>query len=102
MEKWKQMPDDERKPKEKAGMEAWMKWIKDNEKSIVEVGSPLGKTKHVDKNGITDIRNDMGAWTVVQAESHEEAAKLFVGHPHYAIFPGDSIEIMECLAIPTM
>ncbi len=101
MEKWKQMPEEERKPKEKAGMEAWMKWSKDNEKSILD-GSPLGTTKHVDKNGTTNVRNEMGAWTLVQAESHEEAAKLFENHPHFMLFPGDSIEIMECLPIPKM
>jgi len=102
MEKWKQMPEAERKAKEKTGMEAWMKWVNDNQKSIVDGGSPLGKTKHVDKNGVTDLRNDMGAWVVVQAESHEDAAKLFLEHPHFMIFPGDSVEIMECLQMPKM
>lgn len=34
-------------------------------------------------------------------ESHEEAAKLFISHPHFKIFPGESVEIMECLPMPT-
>lgn len=102
MDKWKELPEEERVLKEKAGFEGWTQWIKDNEKSIVEVGSPLGKTKHVDKNGVSDLRNNLGAWTLVQAESHEEAAKLFENHPHYMIMPGDSIEVMECLPIPKM
>ena len=42
----------------------------------------------------------MAAYTVVQAESHEAAAKLFLNHPHFTIFPGDGVEIMECLPIP--
>lgn len=29
-----------------------------------------------------------------------EAASLFEGHPHFAIFPGDAVEIMERLPIP--
>jgi hypothetical protein len=29
--------------REKAGMEGWMKWAKDDEASIVDLGSPLGK-----------------------------------------------------------
>jgi len=37
---------------------------------------------------------------VVQAETHEAAAKLFLNHPHFSIFPGDSIEVMENLPIP--
>jgi hypothetical protein len=39
-------------------------------------------------------------YTVVRAESQEEAAKMFLGHPHFTIFPGDGVEIMECLPIP--
>jgi len=44
----------------------------------------------------------MTAYTIVQAESHEAAAELFASHPHFMIFPGDSVEIMECLPIPRM
>ena len=51
-------------------------------------------------NGITDIKNMTAGYTAVRAESHEDAAKLFVAHPHFAIFPGDSVEVMECLPIP--
>ena len=38
----------------------------------------------------------MSGYVVVQAESHEAAAKMFENHPHFTIFPGDSVEIMEC------
>ena len=64
------------------------------------MGTPLGRTKNVSSFGITDIRNNMTAYTVVQAESHEAAARLFENHPHFTIFPGDGVEIMECLPIP--
>src|SRR3989344_5108510 len=94
---WK--PDDATMKK---GMEAWTKWATDNKTSIVDGGSPLGKTKRIDKNGISDTKNEMGAWTVVQAESHEDAAKLFLNHPHFTIFPGERVEVMECLPMPKM
>ncbi|HEY6641373.1 hypothetical protein [Povalibacter sp.] len=32
---------------------------------------------------ITDTRNVMPAYTIVQAESHEAAATLFGKHPHF-------------------
>ena len=35
-------------------------------------------------------------------ESHEAAAQLFLNHPHFTIFPGESVELMECLPIPGM
>ncbi|TSC86230.1 MAG: hypothetical protein G01um10148_736 [Parcubacteria group bacterium Gr01-1014_8] len=86
----------------KEGMEQWSKWATDHKGDIVDMGSPLGKTKRVDKNGISDTSNEMGAWTIVQAESQEEAAKLFINHPHFTIFPGERVEVMECLPMPKM
>ena len=100
MDAWKQMDEAERKPKEIAGMQAWQAWMQTNAKAIVDEGGPLGKTKRVSKQGVADVRNEMGAYTVVQAESHEAAAKLFENHPHFMIFPGDAIELMERLPIP--
>ncbi len=50
--------------------------------------------------GIEDISNALGAFTVVRAASPEEAAKMFENHPHFAIFPGDSVEVMPVLSIP--
>ena len=44
----------------------------------------------------------MTGYVIVQAESHEAAAKMFENHPHFSIFPGDSVEIMECLPLPQM
>jgi hypothetical protein len=43
----------------------------------------------------------MGAYMVVRADSHEAAVKLFERHPHYTIFPGESVEIMPVLPIPS-
>ena len=99
----KQFPDPEkRKANDKKGMDAWMKWGKDHAKSVVEHGGPLGKTKRVTKDGIADVRNNLAGYTVVKAESQEEAAKMFLNHPHFTIFPGDGVEIMEVLPIPEM
>ena len=91
-----------RKANDKKGFDAWMKWSQDNKASISEMGSPLGKTKLVNKNGISDTKNEMGAWMVVEAASQEEAAKLFLNHPHFTIFPGERVEVMEMLPIPRM
>jgi hypothetical protein len=98
---WQSLPEAERKQREATGIRAWHDWVDRNKASIVEDGGPLGRTKSVSPSGISDIRNNMAAFTVVQAESHEEAAKLFEGHPHFTLFQGDSVEVMECLHIPS-
>lgn len=102
MDKWKALDAKTREEREKAGMAAWNEWGTTHAKAIVDNGHPLGKTKRITSEGIADIRNAMAAYTVVQAESHEAAAKLFENHPHFAIFPGDGVEVMECLPIPEM
>jgi hypothetical protein len=79
-----------------------MAWGERHKAAIVENGGPLGKTKRAGPDGVSDIRNAMAGYVVVQAHSHEAAAKMFEGHPHFTIFPGDSVEIMECLPIPEM
>ena len=76
--------------------------VQKNKKAIVDVGAPLGDTKLVNENGISNIKNLLCAYAVVKAKSHAEAAKLFFDHPHFSIFPGDSVEVMECLPIPEM
>jgi len=83
------------------GMAAWNGWMEANAARIVDTGGPLGATKKVDTGGVSDGRNDVAGYVVIRAESHDEAARLFVDHPHFAIFPGDRVEIMEVMPIPT-
>lgn len=97
---WDRLEASERDKRQAAGMKAWHDWMTTHEKQIVDSGGPLGKTKRTGPQGVTDIRNNMTGYVVIQAESHEAAAKSFEQHPHFALFPGEAVEIMECLPIP--
>jgi hypothetical protein len=97
---WDALPEAERRAKEREGIAAWKAWVEKHNAIIVSMGGPLGKTKKVTQRGIVDTSNEMGAFTVVHADSHEAAAKLFDNHPHFAIFPGDGVEIMPVMPIP--
>jgi hypothetical protein len=97
---WNTMDEAKRKKLEASGIEAWGKWMTDHGAAIVEQGGPLGKTKRTAAQGVSDTKNSMTGYVVVQAESHEAAARMFENHPHFTIFPGESVEIMECLPIP--
>ena len=97
---WERLDDAARQARQRQGMEAWENWVAAHRDAIVDTGAPLGKTLRVSRQGIDSIRNAMAAFTVVRAESHEAAAKMFEGHPHFTIFPGDGVEIMECLPVP--
>ncbi|WP_454621373.1 hypothetical protein [Bradyrhizobium cenepequi] len=100
MTAWKALPEAERRAKEQQGMAAWKAWVEKHQDVIVGMGGPLGKTKKVDASGIADISNELSGFTVLRASSHEAAAKLFENHPHFAIFPGERVEIMPVLPIP--
>ena len=99
---WDALPELDRRAKEKEGMAAWKAWVEKHRAAIVRMGGPSGKTKKVTRGGIDDKSNELGAFTVVRADSHEAAARLFDRHPHFSIFPGDSVEIMPVLPIPSV
>jgi hypothetical protein len=100
MTAWNALPEAEQQAKMQRGLAAWHAWVETHKGAIVEMGGPLGKTKKVDAKGIADVSNALGGFTVVRAESHEAAAKLFEDHPHFTLFPGESVEIMPVLPIP--
>jgi hypothetical protein len=97
---WDALTEEQRQAKQKEGFEAWGAWMQKHQASLEAVGGPLGKTKQASMEGIEDVTNELSAFTIVRAETHEAAARLFEKHPHFAIFPGDSIQIMPILPIP--
>jgi len=97
---WDTLSPEEQKALATKGVEAWGEWMKTHKDAIVVEGGPLGKTKRTGADGISDMTNTLCGYVVVKASSHEEAANMFIGHPHFSIFPGDGVEIMECLSIP--
>ena len=100
MTAWNALPENERQAKQKEGIAAWKAWAEKHHAVIVDMGGPLGKTKKITQRRVEDTSNEMGAYMVVRAESHEAAARLFENHPHFTIFPGESVEVMPVLPIP--
>ena len=100
VDEWKKntKPDEMKSASDKM-MRDWQNWMKAHERNLVEKGAPLGKTKRVSSERISDIRNDLNWYSIVEAETHEDAAKLFRDNPHLQI-PGSSIEVMEIPANP--
>jgi len=100
MQAWMALPEAERRVKEQEGIAAWKAWAEKHHAAVSVMGGPLGKTKRITARGVADVSNEMGAFAVVRAESHAAAAKLFENHPHFTIFPGESVEVMPILPIP--
>ena len=79
----------------KAMLESWKQWIASHQASLVDVGAPLGKTMRVNKEGVTTAKNEINGYSVVQAESHEEAAKIFLDNPQIQGMPGAYVDVLE-------
>jgi hypothetical protein len=97
---WAALSEAEQKERMEKGMAAWKAWVETYKDAVVTLGGPLGKTKRADATGLSDVSNEMSGFAIVRAPSHEAAAKMFEGHPHFAIFPGVAIEIMPVLPVP--
>lgn len=83
------------------GMDRWKKWANIHKKDLVELGAPLGKNKRITTTGAVDKRNEVTGFSIVQADSHEAAAKVFHDNPHLQI-PGAYIEVLEWVSLPGM
>ena len=94
IDEWKKTEPEQRKQSEEKMQGEWKKWMSDHAKMFADTGAGVGKTKRVTKQGTADTRNDVMLYGVVEAESHEAAARTFEGHPHLQI-PQSSIEVME-------
>src|SRR4051794_41148314 len=81
---------------QKAGMDAWMAWGSKAQSAIVDMGAPLGKSLRVTAGGAAPSTNDLGGYSILQAESKEALAEMLKGHPHFMMAEG-AIEVIEVM-----
>jgi hypothetical protein len=86
---------------QQAGMDAWNAWGRKAEASIVDMGAPLGKALRVTAGGASPTKNDLGGYSIMQAESKEALAATLREHPHF-MMPDGWIEVIDIMAIPGM
>lgn len=93
MQEWLKTEASERKAAEEKMKDEWDHWMSAHSAMILstDVG---GKTKRITSSGVSDTKNDIVLYSIIEAESHEAAAKSFEDHPHLQI-PESSIEVME-------
>jgi hypothetical protein len=93
LDEWMKTDPAARKPREEKMQADWKKWMADHAKLLADTGAGVGKTKLVNAQGVSDIRNEIMLYAIVEAESHDAAANEFKDHPHLGI-PQASIEVM--------
>jgi hypothetical protein len=93
LDEWARTDPATRKTAEEKMMADWKKWMADHGHMLSDKGAGVGKTKRVNAQGVSDVRNDIMIYAMVEAETHEAAANAFKNHPHLTI-PQSSIEVM--------
>lgn len=93
MAEWSKTEPQQREASEKKMMQEWQQWSAAHADMILstEVG---GRTKQVQSHGVTDTRNDIVVYSMVQGASHEAVAAAYQNHPHLQI-PHATVQVME-------
>ena len=93
MSDWAKTDSETRKSAEEKMRGDWERWMRDHAK-MISITEAAGKTKAVTAYGISDTKNDFILYSIVEADTHDIAAKAFANHPHLTI-PQSSIQVME-------
>jgi hypothetical protein len=78
----------------------WFEWKDRCGDAVVEIGGPLMNGQKVTNKGNQPSRSELGSYSVLQAESMEDALVLLEGHPHLSYAEGCTIEIFEAMPSP--
>jgi hypothetical protein len=89
-----------RKTEEEKMRAGWQRWMEANA-HMIRITEAAGKTKEVTASAISDTKNEIMLYAIVEAASHDEAAAAFAKHPHLTI-PRSSIQVMEVRALGPM
>ncbi|HEY4489256.1 MAG TPA: hypothetical protein VJA87_02120 [Candidatus Paceibacterota bacterium] len=101
IEEWMKTDSEVQKQQMEKMQQEWDTWLEEHKASIVGETAAAGKTKLVNANGTSDAKNDIMMYSIVEAESPEEAAKIFESHPHFQI-PESTIEVMKSTPVSEM
>lgn len=85
------------------GMEAWMQWSQRCGEKLVDLGAPLMNGQQLNPNGSVAPSSKMvSGYSILQAESMEDAKSLLTNHPHLQWNADCVIEVHETMALPGM
>jgi len=84
-------------------MKPWMVWAEKCGEQLVDMGSPLAGGMRLSPDGSSaPSTQDVAGYSILKANSMEEAKSLLKGHPHLAWGGGCKIEVHEAMPLPGM
>jgi hypothetical protein len=80
---------------------AWDEWMQSHRNILTGPTAGAGKTKQISAEAVSDVKNDIMMFSIVEAASHDDVAEQFKNHPHFGI-PEATIQIMPAHFMPGM
>lgn len=96
------VPSEKTTPEDmKESMKAWMEWAENCGDQLVDMGTPLmGGQKVLPGGGSENSLRQVCGYSILSAESMDEAKSLIEGHPHLDWNAACEIEIHEAMPLP--
>jgi hypothetical protein len=98
MEAMKKMMETSTPEDRQKGKQEWDAWMAANAAHFADMGGPTGKNMSVSATGAEAKSNDVGGYSVIQAESIEAATAALAGNPHFAM-AGATIDLAEIMSM---
>jgi len=78
-------------------MEKWKTWIGGLDDAVINPGTPLGKSRIVSSDGVSDDGggNPMSGYCIVEADSMDAALEIAKGDPFLEL--GGTLEVAEIM-----
>lgn len=93
---WSKMQGKSKEDMQK-GFDEWMKWKESCGDGLVDMGSPLGNGKLVNKDTTTEAPMGIAGYSILQAESIEKALEMVKNHPHLMWDKSCTITVYEAM-----
>lgn len=94
LEEWMKLDESVRKGQEEEMKAAWNVWMEQHAALFTNgFTAGAGKTSRVTEEGVSDVKNDVMIFSIVEGESQETVAEAFKDHPHFGI-PDGWIDVM--------
>ena len=79
----------------------WQTWMERIGSALIDIGAPMANGRAVVDDGSQSGATDLNGYSIVQAESMDEALKLVDGHPFLSDRTGKfRVDVFELLPVP--
>lgn len=83
------------------GMKVWMDWAENYGEGLIDLGLPLTGGQRLSPDGSKSAsQRDVVGYSIIQANTMEEAIKMMEGHPHLSWDSACEVEIHESMPLP--